>query len=44
VRLRLSLEVDQFGADKGWVLDNLLVKAGPEPGPPAFLPVILKEE
>jgi len=45
IQLRFSLEVDQFGADKGWVIDNLRVMRGPEPGPlsmSVYLPVILK--
>jgi hypothetical protein len=47
VRLRFSLEVDQVGADKGWVLDNVRVQSGLKPGPDSgdiFLPIILKEE
>jgi hypothetical protein len=47
VRLRFSLEVDQVGADKGWVFDNVRVQSGPAPGPGSgdiFMPIILKEE
>jgi subtilisin-like proprotein convertase family protein len=47
VRLRFSLEVDQVGADKGWVIDDVVVKSGPGPAPPAaplYLPIIMKEE
>jgi hypothetical protein len=46
VRLRLKLEVDQFGADKGWVFDNIQVQAALPAGPGGniFLPVIMKEE
>jgi len=43
VRLRYSLEVDQVGADKGWVLDNVRVQSGPDSGD-LFLPIIFKEE
>jgi hypothetical protein len=49
VRLRLSLEVDGNVSDKGWVLDDLMVKSGDGSGPPpsgtdVFLPIILKEQ
>ena len=45
VRLRFSLMVDQYIADKGWIFDNVMVKAlGSSPLPPdgVFLPIILK--
>jgi hypothetical protein len=47
LRLRFGLEVDQVGADKGWVIDDVLVKSGPGPNPlavPLYLPIIVKEE
>jgi hypothetical protein len=47
VRLRFSLEVDQVGADKGWVIDDVVVKSGLGPKPPAaplYVPIIMKEE
>jgi hypothetical protein len=43
VRLRYSLEVDQVGADRGWVFDNVRVQSGPDSGD-LFLPIIVKEE
>jgi hypothetical protein len=43
VRLRFSLEVDQTISDKGWVLDDVIVKSGPGNSNTAiFLPIILK--
>jgi hypothetical protein len=45
VRLRFRLEVDQNISDKGWVLDNIMVRAASAPPPPdnnLFLPFILK--
>jgi hypothetical protein len=45
VRLRFSLAVDQVGADKGWVFDDVLVQSGPHPGSgDLFLPIIMKDE
>ena len=46
VRLRFSLEVDQDVSDKGWVLDDVMVKSGSGTSPETnvFLPIILKEE
>jgi subtilisin-like proprotein convertase family protein len=44
-RLRFSLEVDQNASDKGWILDDVMVKGeggGKVPGG-VFLPIILKE-
>jgi hypothetical protein len=41
LRLRFRLEVDQFGADRGWILDNVMVKSGAPPSP-IFLPLIIK--
>jgi hypothetical protein len=44
-RLRFSLEVDQTVSDKGWVIDDVVVRSG---GPPmnsqdhVYLPIILK--
>jgi hypothetical protein len=46
VRLRFSLEVDQFGADRGWVIDNVEVKSTGVFSPDTwlYLPLILNEE
>jgi hypothetical protein len=44
VRLRFSLEVDQTVSDKGWVLNNVMVKSGVATAPPPiFLPIIRKQ-
>ncbi|CAG0931280.1 hypothetical protein TFLX_02063 [Thermoflexales bacterium] len=41
VRLRFTLEVDRVGADRGWVLDQVMVRAKPH-GTQVFLPAILR--
>ena len=45
VRLRFSLEVDQYVSDKGWIIDDVMVRSGSGGSPPGanlFLPIILK--
>jgi hypothetical protein len=42
IRLRFSLEVDQPGADKGWVVDNVLVRPAAALNQAVFLPLIVK--
>lgn len=41
VRLRFDLEVDRVGADRGWVIDDVLVRAKLQSNQ-VFLPVVLK--
>ena len=46
-RLRFSLEVDQTVSDKGWVIDDVMVRSGSGGSPPGaniFLPIILKNK
>jgi hypothetical protein len=40
-RLRFNLEVDRYVADKGWVIDDVMVTCGD--GYVIFLPVVLRE-
>jgi hypothetical protein len=42
-RLRFSLEVDQNASDKGWILDDVMVRGERPPGTSVFLPIILKQ-
>jgi hypothetical protein len=39
VQLRFALQVDRFGADKGWVLDDVMVWSRAYT---LFLPLVLK--
>jgi hypothetical protein len=41
VRLRFGLEVDQWGPEKGWVIDDVMVQSG-SPKHTIFLPLVLK--
>ena len=42
VRLRFSLEVDQYISDKGWVLDEVVVRSGSELKNTIYLPLVSK--
>jgi hypothetical protein len=42
VRLRFSLNVDQSVSDKGWLLDDIMVKSELIPIRRVFLPLVLK--
>ena len=42
VRLRLGLEVDRYLSDKGWILDDFVVRSDPLLKG-AFLPLILRQ-
>jgi subtilisin-like proprotein convertase family protein len=42
VRLRFGLEVDQYVSDKGWVIDNVMVRSQ-EGVWPVFLPWVIRE-
>jgi hypothetical protein len=43
VRLRFSLKVDQAISGKGWVIDHVLVTAGPPEATTMFLPVLFRK-
>jgi hypothetical protein len=43
VRLRFALQVDRYGSDKGWVIDNVVVKSRSGPSShDVYLPVVLR--
>ncbi len=43
VQIRFGLQVDRYGADKGWVIDDVIVRSGTPAWQRIFLPLVLKE-
>jgi hypothetical protein len=43
VQLRFSLQVDRYGADKGWLIDDVLVRSR-SPGYRILLPLVLRSQ